>query len=174
MSITHVICFAILSMFQVSSCTSASNSDKNKQEVITDTSTKKEEPTTNPSTGWQVIAKGNQSAIQEARQVVIKSQAEFDKLWKEAFEGVTMTDPKPTVNFNEKWVVVGFLGAVSSGGHSIDVQEVKEDLITFKHVKPGRGCMSSMAIEYPFVMASIDQKIDKAGFKTVTEEKHCE
>lgn len=185
MSVTNFIYIVLLSF---SACTSAGDSKKSEKEIAAnDTQTaaagrqdavpaaNNEKEVTTPAT-WQVVAKGNQSSIQEARNVIIKSQAEFDKLWKEAFEGVHMTDGKPTINFNEKWVVAAFLGMVNTGGHELDIKDIAADgTITLKHIKPGTGCMSSMAIEFPYVIATVNHLSSaKQGFKTVTEEKKCE
>ena len=127
----------------------------------------------------KVIASGTQCAVEKAKQVVVKTQAEFDKLWKETFSGVDMAPEKPAVNFAEKWVVAAYLGMVSNGGHSIAVTEVKTEsgssVIMLKHTKPGQGCMNSMAIEFPFVLATVNQfSGDKSEFKTMVEEKKCD
>lgn len=177
----------------LTACSSGGNADK-KNEVqqtpsASDTpgndiasDTKPETISTNNPTKpvqQEVIATGTQCAIEKSRQVIVKTQAEFDKLWKEAFAGIDMAPEKPQVNFSEKWVVGLFLGMMSSGGHSVELKEIKVDngmaTLMVKHIKPGAGCISSMAIEYPYLIASITQLGDtKTEFKTMTEEKKCE
>jgi len=168
MSVTNIIYLLMLSFIQLSACSSSENSKKNNEQVVSST-----------TQSWQVVAKGNQCAIQESRQVLIKSEADFDKLWKETFNGVYMPDPKPAIDFSKKWVVAAFLGTVNTGGHSIEIKEIKQEgttaTVTLKHTKPGAGCMSSMAIEFPFVMATVNQlSSDKTEFKIIVEEKKCE
>lgn len=90
-----------------------------------------------------------------------------------------MAPQKPEVDFSKSWVVAAYLGEMNKGGFDVNVDSVAPDnnllMITIKQIKPGPNCISSMAIEYPYVFARIDrQKTDKTKFIIVSEIKNCD
>ena len=134
----------------------------------------------NPDSGIkpEILQKGTQCAIRKERQLLITSAQEFEKIWGETFSGVDMAPQKPEVDFSKTWVVAAFLGEMSNGGFDVNVDAVAPDnnllMITIRHTKPGKNCFSTMAIEYPYVFARIDQqKTDKTKFRIVSEIKDC-
>ena len=135
----------------------------------------------NPDPGIksEILQKGNQCAILKERQLLITNAQEFEKIWGETFSGVDMAPQKPEVDFSKSWVVAAYLGEMNKGGFDVNVDSVALDnnllIITIKHIKPGANCISTMAIEYPYVFARIDlQKTDKAKFRIVSEIKDCD
>ena len=115
----------------------------------------------------------------EPKQMLAKSQAEFDAVWREAFESMDMPPKKPSIDFSVNWVIAVFLGEKNKGGYEIDIQAISKTsesiVITIKEIKPGPNCLSSMSIEYPYLLASIPrQPTEKVDFKSVEAIRNCD
>lgn len=127
---------------------------------------------------WSVLQSGTQCAIEEARQVLIKTEQDYANLWTEAFEGIDMAPERPAVDFTQKWVVAAFLGTLNKGGHEVNIQAISQTdnaaVITLLHTEPGANCMSTMAIEFPYLFAGIEQfPAGEVAFRTEVEKKDC-
>jgi hypothetical protein len=89
------------------------------------------------------------SAVDSARQVVAKSAAEFEKLWREHAPG----RPAPAVDFAKNMVVAVFLGSRPSSGFSVEITEVRRDgdalLVTWAERRPGRDQMAAQVMTAP-------------------------
>ncbi|MEQ1746601.1 MAG: protease complex subunit PrcB family protein [Saprospiraceae bacterium] len=133
---------------------------------------------TETTSDWVVLDRGTQCGIMAPKQVLAKSQAEFDNLWREAFEGMDMPPSKPSVDFSANWVIAVFLGEKNKGGFDLDIQAIAEaggkTTVTVKATRPGPNCMSTMSIEYPYLLASMPRRSsDKVVFAFVEETKDC-
>jgi hypothetical protein len=164
MSVKKAFSLAIL-FFVLTSCSSRNNSGSDNSSIN--------------NQEWKLLLSERQCAITAPKQVLIKNQSDFDKLWQETFEGIGQRPQKPVVNFSEKWIIACYLGEVNTGGHEISIEKIQTDknltTVIIKHVKPGVGCMTTMAIEYPFIMVAVSQfSPHKVEFKTVIEERKCE
>jgi hypothetical protein len=165
MSVTNTLSLIIASFLQISACNSSKKSDSEKTDSL-------------PK--WEVVAVGHICNINDQRQVLLKDQEAFDKLWKEAFGGLEMMQiEKPKVNFSEKWVIALFWGEVNKGGHGTEIKEIKtaadKTTITVRYTKPEPGCLTTQAIEYPYSIIAVDPfKTTEVEFKIVTEEVKCE
>ncbi len=136
-----------------------------------------QKPTNSPA--WQVLVRAKHSAIYEPRNLVIKSQNEFDALWKESQNGIDFGPAQPKVDFSKQWVIACFLGMVRTGGHSLEIQSIKSNpgatIITVVHKRPGPGCLTAQVIEYPYLIAAVDPFVpEKAAFKLITQDIPCE
>lgn len=123
-------------------------------------SSNKGQQTTGEQPGdWQMLASGSQCNVSEAGQFLVKTDEEFSKLWKDAFEGIDMAPEMPSVNFREHWVVAAFAGMTRSGGHDLQLVSLSKEgegtLVVFEHLKPGAGCVTASVIEFPFFIASV-------------------
>jgi hypothetical protein len=130
------------------------------------------------SVAWELLLQEKHSGIYEPRNMVIKSQKEFDALWEESQKGIDFGPIKPKVDFTKKWVIACFLGTVNTGGHSLEIQSIQAattmTLITVIHKRPGAGCLTAQVIEYPYLMAAVDHFItEKVEFKIITEDISC-
>jgi len=128
---------------------------------------------------WVILDKGSQCSIMEPKQVLAKSQAEFDAVWREAFESMDMPPAKPKVDFSANWVIAIFLGEKNKGGYEMDIQAIAQvrgtTVVAIKEIKPGSNCLSTMSIEYPYLLASIPrQSAEKVEFKSVEEIRNCD
>ena len=157
--------WVFLSYFLLAACSSA---DKTKNEGGLSTA--------NTTQKWKVLASGTLCDIRNPKQVLIKKQTDFDKLWQETFANNSGEIQKPIIDFTTEWVIAAYLGKVNSGGHSIEIKkENNVNKIVVTHHKPGRGCATATVIQYPYTFVSTEHfLLDKAEFKIVLEEYKCE
>ncbi len=128
---------------------------------------------------WEVLVSESQCSITAPKNVVIKSEAEFDQLWKEIQTGVEHAPAKPVVDFNTHWVVACFLGTISTSGHTLAITSAKPEgdktMIEVTHGIPGMSCMTAQVIEYPYIIASINHLVPASvEFAEKTIEIKCE
>lgn len=155
----------IAGLIQIASCDSANKS--------------KSQP--NPGSvmnNWTVLINGQQCEIEEEKNVVIKSQTDFDKLWNEMKTDLPDQPEKPKVDFQSKWVVASFLGNVSSAGHSVEMKSVTNEnnkiIFHINHRKPGNDCVTAQVIESPYFLVSIDHFTpDSVEFRRVIINEDC-
>ena len=72
---------------------------------------------TPPAPALRTLGKGPMSAIDEPRQVTVRSAAEWAALWKE--NGAS--EPVPAVDFSREMVVGVFLGSRPTAGYGVEI-----------------------------------------------------
>jgi hypothetical protein len=101
------------------------------------------------------IAKGDASGQQTARQVTIRSAAEWKALWKDH----APTEKLPQVDFDKNMVVGIFLGSKPSAGHGVEIVGVrtqeKELIVEYVQRQPARGTMAAQILTEPFHLVSV-------------------
>jgi hypothetical protein len=115
--------------------------------------------TENATAGWVILDKGTQCSINVSSQILIKTPDEFQSEWNRAFSGMGIKPQMPQVDFSKSWVVAAFMGEKNKGGFEVNMASLEEKsdslVVTISHISPGPNCMSSMAIEYPYIFAEI-------------------
>jgi VWFA-related protein len=101
------------------------------------------------------IASDMMSAIGSPRQVVAKSAADFEKLWREHAPG----RPTPAVDFAKNMVVAVFLGSRPSSGFGVEITGVQREgdalVVTWVERRPGRDQMSAQVITAPSTLVAV-------------------
>lgn len=110
------------------------------------------------ASGLSVLHAGQDSGnLTERKNFRIKSQEEYDSLWRMMYP----TDgPTPgNVDFEKQEVLAVFDGSHTSGGYSIEVASVEdsttERTITIIHKEPGEHCVTTDAITSPFTLVAV-------------------
>jgi hypothetical protein len=89
------------------------------------------------------------SGIDSARQVVAKTQEEFDRLWREHAPGRAA----PTVDFAKNMVVAVFLGSRPSAGFEVQITRVHREgdavVVTWTERRPGRDQIAAQVMTAP-------------------------
>ncbi len=103
--------------------------------------------------------RGDSSGISEYREVVIKDEASWGKLWAEHQSNRGTPPPAPTVNF-KKFMIVGiFLGDRGSSGYNVQmmgIEEVGKDLlVSYKETQPASGGMQLTVMTQPYHLKAI-------------------
>lgn len=163
-----VICVVLMLSFYSLSC---SHRSKSNVAVKNDSSYQKIE--------WSVILKDKICAISESGEFLIKSQEDFDSLWGKMFPEGYPTAEKPKVDFTKFWIIAAFKGEMMHGGYDIDIQSVEDKkdslVVIVKHTSPGPNCLTSQALEYPYLLGSVGHfATDNILFRVVEEIKDCQ
>jgi hypothetical protein len=117
------------------------------------------------------VSKGNSSEQQDAKQVTVRTAAEWNTLWK----GHAPTTKTPTVDFTKDMVVGIFLGTKPSDGHQVDIvgvrTEEKELIVEYVQRQPGRGTMAAQILTEPYHLVAVAKHPGPVRFLHVPEIK---
>jgi len=106
-----------------------------------------------PST--RTIEKGDQSNIDEARQVLVRSDAEWTKLWQQH----AADRPRPQVDFSKEMVVGLFMGSRPSAGFSTAVISATAGngalMVRYSETMPSARAVSAQVLTFPFHLVAI-------------------
>jgi hypothetical protein len=118
-----------------------------------------------PST--RTIEKGDQSNIDETRQVLVRTEAEWAKLWQQH----AADRPRPQVDFSKEMVVGLFMGSRPSAGFSTAVISATVGngalMVRYSETMPAAKAISAQILTFPFHLVAIP----KADVKDVKFEK---
>ena|SRR5688500_2487288 len=116
---------------------------------------------------FTTIAKGEVSRQQEAKQVTIRTAAEWKALWSEH----APTESMPAVDFAKSMVVGIFLGSKPSAGHEVEITGVrtqdKDIVVEYVQKRPGRGTMAAQILTEPFHLVSVPKHEGPVRFLSV-------
>jgi protease stability complex PrcB-like protein len=117
---------------------------------------------------FKTIAKGVRSGVREPSQIAVRSQSEWQKLWRQHTSTSTVPAPLPVVDFDKEMVAAVFLGEKPSGGYGVEISsaEVADSSLTVfvKETSPKPGAIVTQAINQPFHIV----RIETAGVETVS------
>jgi hypothetical protein len=118
---------------------------------------------------FTTIAKGEVSGQQVAKQVTIRTAAEWTALWNEH----APTQKMPVVDFAKDMVVGIFLGSKPSAGYEVEITGVRiqEKDVTVEYVQrqPGRGTMAAQILTEPFHLARVPKHEGTVRFVAVPD-----
>ena len=110
------------------------------------------------------IAKGDMSGQQTARQVTIRTAAEWKALWKDHAQ----TEKLPAVDFNKDMVLGIFLGSKPSDGYEVEIVGVrtqdKDLVVEYVQKQPGRGTMAAQILTEPFHLVAVPKHTGTVRF----------
>ena len=108
-----------------------------------------------PKSGFATIAKGDASGQQLAKQVTVRSSAEWKALWKEHAPAEKM----PEVDFTKNMVVGIFLGSKPSAGYGVEIVNVRTQeavlVVEYVQTQPAKGTMTAQILTEPFHLVSV-------------------
>ncbi|TVR88010.1 MAG: protease complex subunit PrcB family protein [Spirochaetaceae bacterium] len=106
------------------------------------------------SPGYQTVARGSYSGVLSQREVLIESEAAFERLWRELHSGRSPVPQKPSINFETHQIAAVFAGEKPSGGFSVEVTTIQteEDYLTiyFQEQSPSPGDIVTQALTQPY------------------------
>lgn len=116
----------------------------------------------------RTIDSGSYSKIQNARNLVIRDQENWNKLWQE-HQGDN--SPKVQVDFAKKMLVAVFLGTHSSGCYNIQELRVWRHsgkiAVTHYDLEPTSSSVCTTSLTTPFYIAEIDRSDELVEFNKV-------
>jgi hypothetical protein len=114
---------------------------------------------------FTTIDRGQQSNIEEARQAVARTAAEWTALWK-AHAG---DRPRPAIDLTKSMVVAVFLGTRPTGGFEVEITGIEKEgsdlVVTWREHRPARGAMLSQILTMPFHLVSTEKHAGPVRFK---------
>ena len=115
------------------------------------------------------IAKGDASGQQTARQVTVRTAAEWTALWKEH----APTEKMPVVDFAKDMVVGIFLGSKPSAGHEVEIVGVRTEqndvIVEYVQRQPGRGTIAAQILTEPFHLVAVPKHAGTVRFMHVPD-----
>ena len=116
---------------------------------------------------FSTVAKGDASEQQTARQVTVRTAAEWKALWKEHAPTAKM----PAVDFNKDMVVGVFLGSKPSAGHDVEIvgvrMEEKDLIVEYVQKQPGRGTLAAQILTEPYHLVTVPKHAGAVRFISV-------
>jgi hypothetical protein len=119
-----------------------------------------------PST--RTIEKGDQSNIDDAKRVLVRTDAEWTTLWREHHPD----QPRPAVDFSKEMVVGVFMGSRPNAGFSTAIVSATAAngalIVRYSEKVPAPGSISAQVLTFPFHLVAIpkapvtDVKFEKA------------
>ena len=120
-----------------------------------------------PAPPVQILSREMMSQVEEPRQAVARSAAEFAALWKQ-HGGST---PMPAVDFGSRMVVAVFLGTRSSAGFGAEILRTRHAngtlIVEWQERTPARDEVSAQIITSPAIIATIPTFAGAVTFEKV-------
>jgi len=120
-----------------------------------------------PSPAPRTIEKGDQSNIENARQVLVRTDAELRQLWQQH----APQRPMPKVDFSREMVVAVFMGSRPNAGFSTAIVSATAAngalMVRYDENRPPAGTVSAQILTFPYHIVAIP----KADVKDVKFEK---
>jgi hypothetical protein len=120
-----------------------------------------------PSPAPRTIEKGDQSNIESAKQILVRTEAELRKLWQEH----APDRPMPKVDFSREMVVGVFMGSRPNAGFSTAIVSATVAngalMVRYSENKPVAGSVTAQILTFPYHLVAIP----KADVKDVKFEK---
>ena len=119
----------------------------------------------------KTIDKGDSSSVDSSRQVVVRTEAEWTKLWTE--HGGDRK--KPAVNFSTDMVVGVFMGSRNTAGYGVTVVSAGEKdgkmVVRYQETLPARGAITAQIITSPYHLVSVPKTAGSVTFEKAQTEK---
>ena len=119
----------------------------------------------------RTVDKGDQSNIDEAKQVAIRSDAEWSTLWTR--HGGERK--KPAVDFSREMVVGIFMGSRPTAGYTTTILSAfNKDgkmLVRYQETIPAKGTMTAQIITSPYHLVAVPRVTGSVTFEKAQIEK---
>jgi PrcB C-terminal len=114
----------------------------------------------------QTIARNMRSQVDAPAQVVARTPAEWNEVWRRH-----APDVPPAVDFGTRTVVAVFLGARPTAGFAVEITAVREEggvlIVEWRETKPSSDMILAQVVTSPVHIASIPQFAGEIKFQKV-------
>ena len=110
----------------------------------------------------EAVEEGAMGAFAEEHREVITDAETFETRWSALHSHRTEVPEPPSVDFDERVVVLAALGQRSTGGYRITLDRAVHDTeegtveLTMREVRPGQGCMVQQVLTFPYLLATVE------------------
>jgi protease stability complex PrcB-like protein len=113
------------------------------------------------------LDKGDQSNVGEARQVVVRTAAEWDALWRQH----SPDRDQPRVDFSREMAVGVFLGSRTTAGFDVAIVGAEMEggslVVRFRETRPPTGSVTAQVITSPYHLAAVPRQSGTVKFEKV-------
>jgi hypothetical protein len=106
---------------------------------------------------FKALERGDQSNIERAREVIVRTAAEWSAFWKQHSPG----QPPPAVDFTQSMVVGVFLGSRPTGGYSVEITKIEREgdnlTVTYREQRPGKADIVTQVITMPYQLVTTER-----------------
>ncbi|HKB13049.1 MAG TPA: protease complex subunit PrcB family protein [Vicinamibacterales bacterium] len=103
----------------------------------------------------RTIEKGEQSNVDDAKQVVIRNEAEWTRLWQQH----APNRPRPQIDFDKETVLGVFMGSRPNAGFSTAIVSAMEGggalFIRYTETRPSPGVLTAQILTFPYHIVAI-------------------
>ena len=118
----------------------------------------------------RTIEKGDQSNVEDAKQVLVRTDAEWAKLWQQH----SPDRPRPAIDFSKEMVVGVFMGSRPNAGFSTAVTMTTSAngalIVKYTETVPPRDALTAQVLTFPYHLVAIP-KVDVKDVKFEKVEK---
>jgi PrcB C-terminal len=116
----------------------------------------------------ETVARDAMSGIEEPRQVAVRTDDEWTRLWREH----AGARPAPRVDFATKMVLAVFLGTRPSAGFAVEIVDARAEgtglVVTWSERRPSRDTMTAQVLTSPAHFVAVPRvagaiRFEKAG-----------
>ena len=113
---------------------------------------------------FTTISQSDNSGVEEARQVVVRTPEAWRALWKEHAPG----QPMPAVDFTQSMLVGVFLGSRNTAGYRVTITGIDSAgsgaAVTYREERPGKGDMLAQVITFPHHLVRVERIAGEVTF----------
>jgi hypothetical protein len=117
------------------------------------------------SAALRSLDRGDQSNIDEPRQAVARTAAEFEVLWRQH----APERPVPKVDFSREMVVGVFLGSRPTAGFAVNIVGTREDqgvlVVQYRETRPARGLVTAQVITSAYHIVAVPARAGDVKFE---------
>ena len=115
----------------------------------------------------RTVDKGEQSNIDEMKQVVARTEAEWTKLWQQH----SPDRKRPAVDFSKEMIVGVFMGSRPNAGFNVAIVSTFEKdghvLVRYQETVPRPGVMAAQVLTFPYHLAAIPKAAGDVKFEKI-------
>jgi hypothetical protein len=119
------------------------------------------------SPAFRTVEKGSLSNIDAASKVVVRSAAEWAKLWKTH----NFDKPEARVDFEKEMVVGVFMGSRPTGGYSVEIVSLTDKdgtlVVNYRESSPRPGAMTTQVLTFPYHLIATAKRNGEVKFEKV-------
>ena len=126
---------------------------------------------------FETIMQGSHAARRQAGQEVVRSQTEYERIWRQTQSGRAeepdIEGGATEVDFDNEMVIALFMGQQRTGGYAIEVKEVRVDerrtTVYYRERSPGPGDIVTQALTSPYHLVRLPRLPQEVRFSRRVE-----
>jgi hypothetical protein len=115
--------------------------------------------------------------LDEPGRLVIRDDASWGNVWSQLVDGTSPAPAVPAIDFARDVVIIAAMGARSSGGYAIGIDEVRSlagnAWISVTEQSPGERCVVTEAFTFPIAIAVVPRFAGDAVFIEHASQHDC-